>query len=104
MGNAITWDALGSVIATAATLLGGLWAVYGAIKRQFDKAAELGEDRARRTHQRIDNLREDIHETYLPREVHAADMRRLSDALEERDRLHADLAARLNCPAMREDR
>ncbi len=101
MENTVTWDAMASLIGTAAAIFSGLWAVYGAIKKQFDKASELGEDRARRTHARIDTLRDDIHEKYLPREVHAADMRRMDEAIGERDRQIEDLAERLNCPGAR---
>lgn len=99
--QAITWPALAAVIGTAGTVLAGLWAVYGAIKRQFEKAAEAGEQRAIRTHERIDKLGEHISQTYLPREVHKAEMRRVDDALRERERQLAELSARLQCPAIR---
>lgn len=94
----ITWPALAAVIATAGTILAGLWAVYGQIKRQFEKTRTESEARAVRTHERIDDLRRDIRDHYTTRELHEATTRRLDEALHERDRQLADIAARLNCP------
>lgn len=99
--QAITWPALVAVIGTAGTVLTGLWAIYGAIKKQFDAASEAGEARAVRTHQRIDDLHRDMRENFTPRDVHAVEIRRLDEALHERDRQLSELAGRLHCPGPR---
>jgi len=95
----ITWQALGAVLVAVGIICGGLWTVYGAIKKQFDRAATLGEERTTRTHALIENLRAHIGATYVPLAVHASELRRLDDALEERDRQINDLAERMPCPA-----
>lgn len=96
--SAITWPMLATLFGILAPVLAGLWAIHGAVKKQFEQTNQKSEDRAVRTHQRIDQLREDIHETYTPREVHAAEVRRLDEAMHERDRQIEDLNGRLECP------
>lgn len=99
--QAITWPALAATIATLGTICAGMWAVYGAIKKQFDKAAKAGEARVVRTHQRIDEMHRDVRENFTPRDLHAVEIRRLDQALDERDRQLAELAGRLHCPGPR---
>ncbi|EME71379.1 hypothetical protein H261_03183 [Paramagnetospirillum caucaseum] len=104
MDGPITWSALASLIGAVGVICTGLWAVHGAIKREFQRAAELGERRTARTHDRIESLGSHISQTYLPLAVHAAEMRRVDEALEERDRQLEDLSARVPCPAARRPR
>lgn len=81
------------------TIVGGQYVVMRNMKLDGDRTRKEGEDRAVRTHERLDNLRQHIDDKCVSKEVYHSDLRRLDDAIRERDQLHADLSSRLGCPS-----
>ncbi len=95
----VTWTAIAAIIASVGAIIGGLWAVYGAIKGQFEVTRAESESRAVRTHNRIEDLGKEVRDNFVHRDVFSAELRRVDDALAMRDRQHAELAARpAACP------
>jgi hypothetical protein len=87
---------------TVLSMVGGLvWATIGitrALKSDGEKTRADGEARAVRTHERIDDLRQHIDDKCVAKDVFHSELRRVDDALRERDQIHADLSSRLGCP------
>lgn len=91
MGHALTWEALGVLVA----LLVAGSAATGWIVAEINRSRRESSDGRQRLHQRLDEMRADIARTYVAREVHEAELRTLQQALEELRRVVEALVSRL---------
>lgn len=99
MAQPITWEMLfvliGAVVALGTLILN----LHSAIKKQFEAMNMKSEDRSTRLHSRLEAFSVHVQSTYLPRDLAAAEIRRLDAAVEEQHRLINGVAERLSCPA-----
>jgi len=86
-----------TVLSMVGAVIWATWRFTRTIKSDGEKTRADGEARAVRTHERIDALRKHIDDKCVSKEVYNSDLRRLDDAIRERDQLHADLSSRLGC-------
>ena len=102
----ITWRDMTVIGAAFSAVIPASWFIFHAIKKQFEKQtdrfdrefkeqATQAEERTRRTHDSIENLGREIRETFVPRDLFNVEIRRLDQALDERDRQMNDFADRL---------
>ena len=101
----VTWQATATLVGllfTGALLLVNIRAQFRAaqeqIDRRFAEAQTRSDERARRTYEKIDDLRDETARTYVRRDVYDADHRHDAGAAEEAMRMAQDVAGRLNCP------
>lgn len=92
---------LGAAATIGVAFVGGFVGFARSVGAKLDASNAASEARAVVTHQRIDDVRKHIDDKCVSKEVYAADLRRIDDALVERDRIHQELSNRLNCPAAR---
>lgn len=90
----ITWQAVATIVGL---MLTGLMLLVN-IRGQFRQAQEKSDERARRTYDKIDELRRESAENFVRKDVHAEQIRRVQDTAEEAHRTAADVAERLRCP------
>ncbi|MBB4267739.1 hypothetical protein [Roseospira visakhapatnamensis] len=93
MADPITWEALGAGLA----LLGGGGAATAWIVAEINRARRESSEGRDRLHRRLDALTTEIGQTYVRRDLHAADLRTVHHALEETNRMLTSLAGRV-CP------
>lgn len=102
----VTWQELAVIGAILSAVFTAAWYIFGAIKRQFETQTERfekqfaaqatqAEMRTLRTHERIEGLGKEMRETFVPRDLFHAEIRRFDDAIDERDRQINDMADRL---------
>jgi len=97
----ITWQMLTLVLGGIASIAAGAWALLGAMKKEFENTRKESNAGRQRLYDRVDDFGREIRETYTPRDLFHSELRRVGDALEERDRQIFDLSARVNagpCP------
>ena len=97
-GHYLEMGSYAAVIVTA--LIGGLWKLHSSLKKQFEQNSKQSEDRAIRTHQRIDTLctrteakfdelSKDVRENYIHKEYHTLEMKRIDGEIMALRRLSA---------------
>lgn len=101
----ITWQAAATLVGLlftgamlAVNIRGQFRATQDQMDRKFSELDARSEERARRTHERIDRHRDEVALTYVRRDVYDADRRHDVGAAEEAVRIAQDVASRLNCP------
>ncbi|HLN23836.1 MAG TPA: hypothetical protein VK558_07615 [Patescibacteria group bacterium] len=96
----ITWEALAAIVAALVAVGSGGWALLGALKKEFENTRRDSTAGRQRLYERMDAVLKEVRDSFIHRDVYHADMRRLDEALDERDRQINDLSGRINngCP------
>lgn len=75
--GAITWPQLALFGGALATVIAGLWALWGAIRGEMQSTRKASEEGRARLYDKMDQFAVETRASFTPRELHAAEVRAL---------------------------